>query len=198
MSEGNRPRKIRIAQPISSLSLTVTRKKARKEMMNDTNVSSGELIRSEKIMFTNLCIKHQCNDPVECEYYYEWFVLKYANDPTLQNVCKDKWREVIHAEFRLLNNFASFKKKAECGCVSKSINTKETNDLPDCLNNRVEAFIDDQFREQSLVWHERMINKLSYSEGIQKDFIAQTLDPDKRVDIFCKWVGSNRKAQSIK
>ena len=161
------------------------------------NMSSGNVIKREKINVMNLRINHQCTDPVECEYYYEWFVLKYANNPTLENVCKDKWREVIYAEYRLLNNFSTFKKKAECRCVSKYFNTKETSNLPDCLNARIEGFIDDQLHEQSLHWHEQMINKLSYSEGMQKDFIAQTLDPEKRVNLFCKWVGSNRKAHAI-
>ena len=191
-----KPRKIRIARPHSSLSSSA-RKKVRRETTNDNNVSSTSLIGREKINFTNLCINHECTDAVECKYYYEWFVLKYADDPSLQNVCRDKWRDVIHVEYRLLNNYANFKKKAECGCVSKYFNTRERSNLPVCLNERIEGFIDDQFCEQSIKWHEQMINKLSYSEGLQKDFISQTLDPDKQMDLFCKWVGRNWKTHAM-
>ena len=168
-----------------------TKKKVRKENVENEN------IRHAKNKFTNLRICHECADPIECEYYYEWFVLKYANDPSLQNVSRNKWRDVIHAEYRLLSNFNHFKKHAECGCVSKHFNTKQGEDLPVCLYNRVEGFIDFQIREQSLKWHEHMIDKLSYSEVIQKDFIKQTLDPKMRVDHFCKWVGTNRKPQAM-
>ena len=94
-------------------SIVSAKKKVRKENVKDMN------IRHEKSTFTDLRICQECVDPVECEYYYEWFVLKYRNNPILQNVTRNKWRDVIHAEYRLLSNFNTFKKEAECGCVSK-------------------------------------------------------------------------------
>ena len=165
--------------------------------MTNNNVSTSSRFIHGKNNHTYLGICHQCDDPVECEYYYDWFVLKYKDDPSLQNVCKSKWLDVIHSEYRLLNNYMTYKKRVECGCVSKIYNTREGIELPSCLHKRIECFVDDEQREQSLRWHQHMINKLSYSEGIQKDFITQTLDPQKRVEYFCKWVGTNRKPHAM-
>ena len=119
------------------------------------------------------------------------------HDPTLQNVCKMKWRDVIHAEYHLLSNFGTYKKKMRCGNVIYPYNTKERQPLPKCAHNRIEDFIKDQFREKSLKWQEVMINKLGYSDSIQKDFIKQTLDPLKRRESFSKWDGRNRKPHAI-
>ena len=155
------------------------------------------MIKGEQKNDTNLGCCHECSDPVECDYYCEWLVLKYANNPTLQNVCKMKWRDVIHAEYCLLSNFGTYKKKLSCGNVVYPYNTKERHPLPKCAHDRIEDFIEDQFREQSLKWHEAMINKLGYSDSIQKDFIKQTLDPLKRRESFSKWDGRNRKPHAI-
>ena len=144
-----------------------SRKKVRRDIHNKKSVSCGTEIREEK----KKVYCHVCSDPVECEYCYDWIVLKYTDNPLLQNICKSKWQDVIHAEYRLLNNYTTYKKKVECGCVSKQYNTRERRDLPSCLYDRIDEFIEDQLREQSLRWHEAMINKLSYSDSVQKDFI---------------------------
>ena len=187
----------RSARPDSSPLCLSARKKVRREVINNNNVTTLSRFLHEKNKHTNHTICHECDDPVECEYYYDWLVMKYKDDPSLLYVCKSKWLDVIHSEYRLLNNYMTYKKRLECGCVSKNYNTREWVELPSCLYKRIESFVDDEQRQQSLRWHQGMINKLSYSERVQKDFIDQTLDPEKRVEHFCKWVGTNRKPHAM-
>ena len=88
MNDNKKGRNVRM--PCSSLSVPV-RKRVKKEICNDAKASCLRLIKGEQTNDTNLGCCHECSDPVECDYYCEWLVLKYANNPTLQNVCKMKW-----------------------------------------------------------------------------------------------------------
>lgn len=186
-----------------SLSLS-TCKRPKREKKNDAKVSFDEskpiVIKSNKFVKeietkTAPLACSACCDPVECHQirYCEWLELKYRDDPMLQSVSKDKWRETLHAEYRLLSSYGMYKLNVDRGESKNPIDKRRT--IPACVYYRLEALIEDEIRKQSIGWHNAMLEKLGCAHHqIQKDFVE--IDAGKRKDIFVEWVGKSTQPKA--